>query len=56
MTEQKAFSQFGMALLGAVFLISCGNPANPPPVKKTDAPVEKPNTEGTKRKGKKGDG
>ena len=32
------------------------NPANPPPVKKPDTPAEKPDTEGTKRKGKKGDG
>lgn len=35
MREKKAFSQFGMALLGALFLISCGNPANPPPPKWT---------------------
>jgi penicillin-binding protein 1A len=32
------------------------NPPNPPPVKKTDAPADKPGSEGTKRKGKKGDG
>jgi hypothetical protein len=32
------------------------NPANPPPIKKPDAPADKPSTEGTKRKGKKGDG
>ncbi len=31
-------------------------PDNNPPVKKPDAPAEKPSTEGTKRKGKKGDG
>lgn len=32
------------------------NPPNPPPVKKPDAPADKPGSEGTKRKGKKGDG
>ena len=31
-------------------------PVEPPPVKKTDPPAQNPGSEGTKRKGKKGDG
>ncbi len=32
------------------------NPTNPPPAKKPDPPAQNPSSEGTKRKGKKGDG
>ena len=33
MRKQKVFFQFGLSLLTTAFLISCGNPANPPPPK-----------------------
>ncbi len=40
MRARKAVLSFGLSLLTAVFLISCGNPANPPPPKWT---AENPN-------------
>ncbi|MGE5217700.1 MAG: peptidoglycan-associated lipoprotein Pal [Chloroflexota bacterium] len=35
MKARKAVLSYGLSLLAAVFLISCGNPANPPPAKWT---------------------
>jgi peptidoglycan-associated lipoprotein len=34
-TERKPFLTYGLGLLAIMFLISCGNPANPPPGKWT---------------------
>jgi peptidoglycan-associated lipoprotein len=35
MGKQKQLRSYGLSLLGAVFLMACGNPANPPPPKWT---------------------
>jgi peptidoglycan-associated lipoprotein len=40
MRARKAVLSYGLSLLSAVFLIACGNPANPPPPKWT---AENPN-------------
>jgi peptidoglycan-associated lipoprotein len=50
MREQKRILRNGLKLLAITFLVSCGNPVNPPPPKWTaeNLPAEKPKPEASK--------